>query len=150
MIAKNTLAIAGLVALIWVAVQSTGSAVLDGLSVRKPKARIRQWLVDRVLVDLTLTLDNQNQAEASFDGFNGFLVYGQAILSNVTIAERFTIPAQGSVEIPALATIVYTGLASNIVNLIVGGNFLSSLRLTGVLSANGVRFNVTKNLITIG
>lgn len=123
---------------------------MKSFSVKDIGARIDKWLLDGVLLKLTMNIQNESGVPIPIDSFQGVIRYGNTVLAPVSLSNPTTILSGQTTTVPFTVPISYAGLASNLATMIKSKNFINSLQIQGVVSAGGVNVPFTKNIISLG
>lgn len=119
-------------------------------SVKSIGARIDKWLLEGIVLRLTMNIQNDGSVPIPIDRFQGVIKYGDIVLAPVTLTNPTTILTGQTTTVPFTVTISYAGLAQNIVTLIQSNSFISNLTIEGVVSAGGINVPFTKNIVSLG
>lgn len=123
---------------------------MASFSVKDIGARIDKWLIDGILLRLTMNIQNESGVPIPIDGFQGVIRYGDTVLAPVVLTNPTTIQSGQVTTVPFTVPIRYDGLASSLTTLIKSKSFINNLQIQGVVSAGGVNVPFTKNLLSIG
>lgn len=140
----------GIAILLFTGFRKAEEYAMRSFSVKDIGARIDKWLIDGVLLKLTMNIQNESGVPIPIDSFQGVIKYGNTILAPVSLTNPTTILSGQTTTIPFTVPVSYAGLATNLASMIKSKNFINSLQIQGVVTAGGVNVPFTKNIISLG
>ena len=97
-------------------------------------------------VRLFIPVENKAQVAYPFESFVGNLFYGNYNLGIISVPGPVLIPAAGATSIQTDVYVPFANLASNIIAMIVNGEWLNALVVKGMLTAAGVKIPITQTI----
>lgn len=135
---------------LFMGLRAAASYAAARFSIGAIKARIHSIDLSGVLIKITMAIRNDSGIAIPVESFEGVLKYGESILAPINLSNPMTIQTGTETIVPLDARINYSNLADNVKSLIMSGNYLSQLSISGRVTAGGITVPFTKNLIAIG
>ena len=128
------------------AVGKLGGYLSSKVSVGSIKFKLLNTTPAGTTVRLYIPIENKAQVAYPFENFLGNLFYGNYNLGIISVPGPVLIPAAGSTSIQTDVYVPFGNLATNIVAMIVNGEWLNALVVKGMLTAAGVKIPITQTI----
>lgn len=136
--------------LLFTGTRAAAQSVAQRFGVTKVGVRIDKWLLNGILLRLTMHIRNDSSVAIPIDGFQGVIQYGPTVLAPIQLDNPISIAPNQETIVPFTAPIDYADFAQNIAQIIQSKNFLNNLRVSGQLMSKGITVPVSKNLLALG
>jgi len=139
----------GIGALVWLVLKNIGNSIVSKLSLSKVKIQNVNINLQGVSFKIIASVQNNSQISLPLQDFKGFVMYGQSVLTEVTLGSPEIIAAQSIVDIPFNSHIPINQLSNTIISMIESGQWLNSLYLEGTIYSEGISIPVSKAIISV-
>lgn len=146
---RKTLEWIGIGAIIFWGLSKLGGYLSSKIIIGNIKFKLINTTPAGTTVRLYIPVENKAQVAYPFEAFLGNLFYGNYNLGVVSVPGPVQIPAAGSTTIQTDVYVPFSNLASNIVAMIVNGEWLNALVVKGILQAAGVKIPITQTISLI-
>jgi LEA14-like dessication related protein len=121
-----------------------GGYLANKISIGQIKMKLLNVTPLGASIRLFIPVNNLSQVSYPFDQFQGNLFYGTYNLGGLFIPGPAVIPANGATTITTDIEIPFANLASQMVAMIVNGEWLNSISVKGTLTASGIRIPINQ------
>lgn len=139
---------AGMAALAYLVFQQVGGFVASKISFAVPQVKKKSLTPVGLQVEVTQPVTNNLPVSFPIDQIQGAILYGERQLSSMMSDSSTVLEANSTTNLKLNMDINFQNLASNVVDLIVGGEYLQGVYLKGFVMSDGVMYPF-KNKITL-
>lgn len=121
-----------------------GGYLANNVTIGQIKMKLLNTTPAGTTIRLFIPVQNSANIAYPFDGFQGNLFYGTYNLGGLIIPGPKVIPAKGTTTIQTDVDVLFSNLATQMVAMIVNGEWLSSISVKGTLSTSGVKIPISQ------
>jgi len=136
----------GVGAVVFIVASKLGNYLGSKITVGSIKFKLINTTPAGTTLRLFIPVENKAQVSYPFESFLGNLFYGNYNLGVISVPGPVIIPAAGATTIQTDVYVPFANLATNIVAMIVNGEWLNALVVKGILQAAGVRIPITQTI----
>jgi len=143
---EKILRYAGLAALAYVIIQNLGGWLSKKVSVGPIKMQMGPTSPSGQQITLHIPVINSAPVSYPLEAFQGVLRWGENAIANVVISQAVTIAANTTTTIPVSVFVPFANLATQIVDIIQQGNWMSGANIKGMLRAGGLNVPIQQSI----
>lgn len=143
---KNILQILGVGFVVYLLSKQVGSSLAAKIAVGSPSIKVSNINPLGLTVNIDLPITNTSPITFPLENFTGQLFYGQYPLADIFVPGPIALESQSTTILPISTNIQFQNLSQQLVSLITDGSWLNSVRIEGVLVAEGLNFPINQPL----